>query len=355
MPKAVEMLDITKRFPLVLANDHVNFSLDWGEVHALIGENGAGKSTLMKILYGLQAPDEGIIQVDGSAVNFRSPKDAIHRGIGMVHQHFMLVEPLTVAENIVLGSEPAAGVALDYKTARRRTSELIERFGFDIKPDTKIEDLPLGLQQQVEILKTLYREARILIMDEPTAVLTPQETRGLFKFVGEFAAGGNAVVFISHKLDEVMEICNRMSVMRDGHMIGTVARADTNQRQLANMMVGREVLLRVEKAAREPGEVRLELDHISVTSPLKQRPVVDDVSFTVRAGGNRRHRGHRGERAERTGRVHRGFAAGRQRGDTARGPRQPPLKARNSAVKKDSVTCPKTASNGAWCRAIRRP
>lgn len=284
MPNAVEMVDISKRFPLVVANDRVNFALEWGEVHALIGENGAGKSTLMKILYGLQTPDEGMIHVDGAPVSFRSPKDAIALGIGMVHQHFMLVEPLTVAENIVLGSEPTAGVALDYKTARRRTQEFIDRFGFDLSPDTKIEDLPLGLQQQVEILKTLYRQARILIMDEPTAVLTPQETRGLFAFVREFAAAGNAVVFISHKLDEVMEICDRMSVMRDGHMIGTVARASTNQRQLANMMVGREVLLRVEKAPLEPGEVRLEVGGLTVLSPFKQRPVVDNVSFTVRAG-----------------------------------------------------------------------
>ncbi|CAN5802563.1 ABC transporter ATP-binding protein [soil metagenome] len=284
MPKAVEMLDITKRFPLVVANDRVDFGLEWGEVHALIGENGAGKSTLMKILYGLQTPDEGVIKVDGKPVSFRSPKDAIALGIGMVHQHFMLVEPLTVAENIVLGSEPSAGLVLDYRAARAKTKELIERFGFDLSPDTKIEDLPLGLQQQVEILKTLYRQARILVMDEPTAVLTPQETRGLFAFVREFAASGNAVVFISHKLDEVMEICDRMSVMRDGRMIGTVAREDTDQRQLANLMVGREVLLQVEKAPREPGEVRLELDHITVSSPHKQRPIVDDVSFTVRAG-----------------------------------------------------------------------
>ena len=187
---AVSMQNITKRFPLVVANDNVNFDLRWGEVHALIGENGAGKSTLMKILYGLQAPDEGAISVDGSRVSFRSPKDAIKLGIGMVHQHFMLVEPLTVTENLVLGSEPTTGVALDYKNARKRTQELIDQFGFDLDPDTKIEDLPVGLQQQVEILKTLYRNARILIMDEPTAVLTPQETRGLFSFVQEYARAG---------------------------------------------------------------------------------------------------------------------------------------------------------------------
>jgi general nucleoside transport system ATP-binding protein len=281
---AVSMQGVVKRFPLVLANDHVDFEVAWGEVHALIGENGAGKSTLMKILYGLQPPDEGSVQIDGQTVAFKSPKDAIARGIGMVHQHFMLVEPLSVAENMVLGSEPTRGPALDYRRARAKTAELIRQFGFDIDPDTKIEDLPLGLQQQVEILKTLYRGVEILILDEPTAVLTPQETRGLFRFIREFAAKGNAVIFISHKLDEVMEICDRMSVMRDGKMIGTVAREETNQRQLANMMVGREVLLRVEKGESAPGEVLLELKNVSVTTPGKAKPAVMDVSFAVRAG-----------------------------------------------------------------------
>jgi simple sugar transport system ATP-binding protein len=284
MSKAVEMQQIVKRFPLVLANDHVDFAVDWGEVHALIGENGAGKSTLMKILYGLQPPDEGTIRIDGHLVSFRSPRDAIALGIGMVHQHFMLVEPLSVTENMVLGAEPVLGPSLNYRKARARTRELIREFGFDISPDAKIADLPLGLQQQVEILKTLYRGAKILIMDEPTAVLTPQETRGLFKFIREFAGQGNAVIFISHKLDEVMEICDRMSVMRDGKMIGTVERAATNQRQLANMMVGREVLLRVEKAPAQPKEVRLELKHVTIHSPHKGKPVVNDVSFAVRAG-----------------------------------------------------------------------
>ena len=284
MDSAVSMQNITKRFPLVLANDRVDFGVNWGEVHALIGENGAGKSTLMKILYGLQLPDAGEIFVDGKPVAIHSAKDAIRLGIGMVHQHFMLVEPLSVAENMVLGSEPTTGPSLNYRAARTRTRDLIGRFGFDIDPDSKIEDLPLGLQQQVEILKTLYRDARILVMDEPTAVLTPQETRGLFRFVRDFAAAGNAVVFISHKLDEVMEICDRMSVMRDGRMIGTVAREDTDQRRLATMMVGREVILRVEKEPPEPKEVRLELDAVTVKNPLKGKPVVDGVSFSLRAG-----------------------------------------------------------------------
>jgi general nucleoside transport system ATP-binding protein len=281
---AVSMQNITKRFPLVLANDHVNFEVKWGEVHALIGENGAGKSTLVKILYGLQSPDEGSIQINGQSVVFKSPKDAIKLGIGMVHQHFMLVEPLTVTENLVLGSEPTIGTSLNYGLARKKTKELIEKFGFDLDPDTKIEDLPVGFQQQVEILKTLYRDARILIMDEPTAVLTPQETRGLFKFVGDFAAQGNAVVFISHKLDEVMEICDHMSVMRDGKMIGTVNHDETNQRKLANMMVGREVILHVDKDVAQPKEVKLELKNVALRHPKKHKAVLDNVSFAVRGG-----------------------------------------------------------------------
>jgi general nucleoside transport system ATP-binding protein len=283
-PLAVSMQNITKRFPLVLANDNVSFEVAWGEVHALIGENGAGKSTLMKILYGMQPQDEGKILIDGKETKFASAKAAIQLGIGMVHQHFMLVEPLTVTENLVLGSEPVAGLGLDYKSARKKTAELIKRFGFDLDPDTQIEDLAVGFQQQVEILKTLYRDARILIMDEPTAVLTPQETRGLFKFVRDFAAQGNAVVFISHKLDEVMEICDRMSVMRDGKMIGMVTQAETNQRQLANMMVGREVLLRVDKKPPAPKEVRLEVNHVTIKHPSKPKAILEDVSFGVRGG-----------------------------------------------------------------------
>ena len=281
---AVEMKNIVKEFPLVKANDNVDFELRWGEVHALIGENGAGKSTLMKILYGMQSHDSGSIKIDGKEVSFQSPKDAIAIGIGMVHQHFMLLEPLTVTENLVLGSEPTVGPSLDYKSATAKTKELIEQFGFDLDPNSKIEDLPVGFQQQVEILKTLYRNAKILIMDEPTAVLTPQETRGLFKFIRDFAASGNAVVFISHKLDEVMEICDRMSVMRDGKMIGMVTREETDQRKLANMMVGREVLLQVDKEPAQPKDVQLELKNVTVIDEIKNKPIVDDVSFAVRAG-----------------------------------------------------------------------
>jgi general nucleoside transport system ATP-binding protein len=284
MPPAVRMVDVVKRFPLVLANDHVDFDVAWGEVHALIGENGAGKSTLMKVLYGLQAPDAGHIEIDGRPAALRSARDAIDLGIGMVHQHFMLVETLTVAENRVLGAEPRRGPMLDIARARRRARELIERFGFDLDPDARIDELPVGLQQQVEILKTLYRDARILIMDEPTAVLTPQETRSLFAFLQTYAREGHAVVFISHKLDEVMEICDRMSVMRDGKMIGTVERAATDTRRLANMMVGREVLLRVDKGRAAPGEVRLRAEGLRLRHPVKHKPILDGIDLEVRAG-----------------------------------------------------------------------
>ncbi len=284
MPAAVRMQGISKRFPLVVANERVDFEVAWGEVHALIGENGAGKSTLMKILYGLQPPDEGTIEVDGRRVVMSSARDAIDQGIGMVHQHFMLVETLTVAENLVLGAEPRRGPTLDIATARRKAREIIERFGFDLDPDTRIDELPVGLQQQVEILKALFRDARILIMDEPTAVLTPQETRRLFEFLRGYAADGHAVVFISHKLDEVMEICDRMSVMRDGRMVGTVARAETDTRRLASMMVGREVLLQVTKGAATPGDVLLETRDLRLRHPVKQRPILDGVSLAVRAG-----------------------------------------------------------------------
>ena len=278
------MQDIVKRFPLVLANDAVNLEVNWGEVHALIGENGAGKSTLMKILGGVQQPDEGAILIDGQPVQIASAKDAFGLGIGMVHQHFMLIEPLTVTENLILGAEPHIGPSLNTREARRKAQELIKQFGFDIDPSSKIEDLPVGLQQQVEILKTLYRGARILIMDEPTAVLTPQETHGLFAFVREFAAAGNAVIFISHKLDEVIEICDRMSVMRDGKMIGTVEREATSQRELANMMVGREVLLSVEKTPAAPKEVKLEVEHVTLRQAGRQKPLLNDISFELRAG-----------------------------------------------------------------------
>ncbi|HEX2864184.1 MAG TPA: ABC transporter ATP-binding protein [Deinococcales bacterium] len=277
------MKAITKRFPLVLANDNVNLSVRWGEVHALVGENGAGKSTLMNILYGLQPPDSGEILLDGEAVQLRDARDSMARGVGMVHQHFMLVEPLTVTENIILGAEPSSGPNLDYSRARRDVTALIKQFGFAVSADAKIENLPVGLQQKVEILKTLYRRAEILILDEPTAVLTPLETEELFKFIREFAAQGNAVIFITHKLREVIEVSDTISVMRDGKMVGSVANKNITPPEIARMMVGREVILKVEKDQAKPGAPALELKDVRVKSRDGQERV-RGVSFTVREG-----------------------------------------------------------------------
>jgi general nucleoside transport system ATP-binding protein len=280
---AVDMRSIRKQFPLVLANDNVSFDVRWGEVKALVGENGAGKSTLMKILYGMQSPDSGEIVIDGKSVLMRSPNDAIQAGIGMVHQHFMLIEPLTVTENIVLGLEPGSPLAVDYGKARARVKQLIQQFNFELSPDDIIEELPVGLQQKVEILKMLYRESKILVLDEPTAVLTPLETEELFKFLRSFAQSGNAVVFISHKLREVIEVSDRVSVMRNGRMIGTVPTPGITPPEIAKMMVGRDVLLQVEKAVAQPGAAALEIKNLTVAHK-NERPKVNQVSFTVRAG-----------------------------------------------------------------------
>lgn len=231
------MRNIVKRFPLVLANDHVNFGVEWGEVHALIGENGAGKSTLMKILYGMQPPDEGSISVDGQEVVLASAKDAIGRGIGMVHQHFMLVETLSVAENLVLGAEPHIGPSLNYRVARRKTRELIDRFGFDIDPDSKISELPLGLQQQVEILKTLYRDARILIMDEPTAALGPQETAQVGELIKQLKAEGIGIFLISHDIHDVFDLADRVSVMKNGALVGSGNVTDLTKDEVLGMII----------------------------------------------------------------------------------------------------------------------
>ncbi|GGL73941.1 sugar ABC transporter ATP-binding protein [Deinococcus aerolatus] len=280
---ALELRGITKRFPLVLANDDISMQVKWGSVHALCGENGAGKSTLMKIVYGIQPPTSGEIVVDGEVVNFNDPADAIKRGIGMVFQHFMLVETLTVTENVILGAEPTKGGAIDYATARRKVADLIKQFNFALNPDAIVGELPVGLQQKVEILKTLYRGARILILDEPTAVLTPSETDELFEFlVGQYAKSGNAVVFISHKLHEVLQISDRISVIRDGRMIGTIPAEGATTETLAHMMVGREVTLKVEKTAAQPGEVALDIQNVVVKG--EHRNAVDGVSFQVRAG-----------------------------------------------------------------------
>jgi simple sugar transport system ATP-binding protein len=278
------MRGITKRFPGVVANDHVDFDLRKGEVHALLGENGAGKSTLMNILYGLYKTDEGEILSRGQKVSFHSAKDALDQGIGMVHQHFMLIPVMTVAENIVLATEPTtAGVLLDYDEAVKRVREISERFGLAVNPTARVENISVGQQQRVEILKALYRGAEILILDEPTAVLTPQEAGELFGIINSLQADGTSIIFISHKLNEVLEIADRITVLRRGKKIDTVPREGATEAGLAKMMVGREVLLRVEKKAAEPGDVLLEVRDLHVNDD-RNLAAVQDVSFVVRAG-----------------------------------------------------------------------
>jgi ABC-type uncharacterized transport system ATPase subunit len=279
----LELRGITKRFPGVLANDHVDFDLNRGEVHALLGENGAGKSTLMNILYGLYHPDEGEILINGESIQISSPREAIEHGIGMVHQHFMLIPVMTVAENVVLAAEPrTAGIFLDYDAAIRRVRDLAAAFNFAIDPDAKIENITVGQQQRVEILKALYRGADILILDEPTAVLTPQEADELFAILKTLQREGMSIIFISHKLREVLVIADRITVLRRGKKIDTVPREGATQEALARLMVGREVLLRVEKAAPDPGEPVLRVENLSVLDD-RGLPAVRDVSLEVRA------------------------------------------------------------------------
>src|ERR1700758_3543899 len=248
------MRDIRKEFPGVVANDGVSFDVRKGEVHALLGENGAGKSTLMNILYGLYKPDGGEISLNGKPISFSSARDAIEHGIGMVHQHFMLIPVMTVAENIVLATEPRhAGVLLDYDAARRRVRELSERYGLAVDPDARINRITVGQQQRVEILKALYRGAEILILDEPTAVLTPQEAKELFEIIRSLETQGKSIIFISHKLNEVLDIADRITTLRRGVVVDTIPAAGATEEGLARMMVGREVLLRVDKHASSPG------------------------------------------------------------------------------------------------------
>ena len=280
----LEMRGVTKRFPGVVANDHVDLDLRKGEVHALLGENGAGKSTLMNILYGLYRPDEGEILLNGKKVVFSSAKDAIDRGIGMVHQHFMLIPVMTVAENIVLEIEPTkAGVLLDYGKAVERVREISAQYGLTVDPTAKVESISVGQQQRVEILKALYRDADILILDEPTAVLTPQEAGELFAIIKSLQEGGTSIIFISHKLNEVLEIADRITVLRRGKKIDTVPREGATEDGLAKMMVGREVLLRVDKKPADAGDVLLEVRDLHVNDE-RGLPAVRDVSFAVRAG-----------------------------------------------------------------------
>ena len=281
-PLALEIRNITKRFPGVLANDKVNLTLRKGEIHALLGENGAGKSTLMNIIYGLYSPDEGEFFVDGKTVDIKTPDDAIHQGIGMVHQHFMLVPVFTVAENIVLGDEVTRGPSLDINEAKRRIRSVSQDFGLDVDPDAVVEDLPVGVQQRVEIVKALYRNAKILVLDEPTAVLTPQEVEDLFGVMRQLTERGVSIIFITHKLKEVMEVADRITVMRRGEVVGTTTPVETDEQGLASMMVGRDVLLRVEKEPAQPGEVVLAVRNLTVLDERKIQ-AVRDVSFDVRS------------------------------------------------------------------------
>lgn len=284
MPPVLELRGITKRFPGVLANDHIELALEKGSIHALLGENGAGKTTLMNILYGLYQPDEGEIFIDGEAVKFSSPSDAISRGIGMVHQHFMLIPVFTVTENVMLGEETTRpGGFLDRPKAAKRVREISEQYNLEVDPDSYVQDLPVGVQQRVEIIKLLYRNANILIFDEPTAVLTPQEADELFEIMRSLARQGKSIIFITHKLREVLEIADQITVIRRGKVIGSVAPAEAEQSTLATMMVGREVQLELEKGPLHQGDVMLKVENLLVTDDTEQI-TVDEVSFDVHSG-----------------------------------------------------------------------
>jgi simple sugar transport system ATP-binding protein len=278
------MRGITKRYPGVVANDSINLVVKPGEIHALLGENGAGKTTLMNVLYGLAVPDEGEILLDGQTINLTGPADAIARGISMVHQHFMLIPVFTVAENIVLGDESMAGpLFLDRAEADKRIIELGRRFGFEVDPDAKVGSLSVGWQQRVEILKALYRDARILVLDEPTAVLTPQETQEIFVVLRRLAEQGHSIIFISHKLYEVLEIADVITVIRRGKVVGERRPSETNEDDLAELMVGREVSLTVDRGESHPGAAVLQVEDLHVNDD-RRHVAVRGVSFEVRAG-----------------------------------------------------------------------
>jgi general nucleoside transport system ATP-binding protein len=281
---ALELRGIVKTYGELRANDGVDLVVNWGQVHALLGENGAGKSTLMNVVYGLTSPDSGEILFDGKPVNIHGPQDAIALGIGMVHQHFMLIPPLTVAENIILGHEITSPRGwIDVDGAAKAVADLSTRYGLDVPPRARVQELSVGVQQRVEILKALYRGARLLILDEPTAVLTPQETRGLFEIVSNLVKAGNAVIFITHKLAEVMEIADQITVMRRGKVVDSTTPKQSSQADLARMMVGRPVLLRVEKQPATPGDVHLKVEDLVVADDRRQI-AVNGVSLEVHAG-----------------------------------------------------------------------
>lgn len=280
----LEVRNITKQFPGVLANDHVSFQLHRGEILALLGENGAGKTTLMNIIYGLYHQDDGEVFIQGEPFRALSPRDAITRGVGMVHQHFQLVEPMTVTENIILGSEVMRDkVFLDINRARLQVDDFSRRYGLEVDPDAVIEDLPVGIQQRVEIIKALYRQAQILILDEPTAVLTPQEIEDLFRVMRHLVEQGHSIIFITHKLKEVLAVAHRIVVMRNGRVVGEALPASSTQGSLASMMVGREVILKVPKGPANPGAVALDVQNLHVRDERGQA-AVKGVTFQVRAG-----------------------------------------------------------------------
>lgn len=283
-PVVLEVCGLTKRFPGVLANDHIDLKLCKGEVLGLLGENGAGKSTLMNLIYGLYKPDEGEIKINGESVVIHDPNDAIRRGIGMVHQHFQLVPVLTVTENIMLGNETVRGFGfLNQRAAKKRILELANQYGLAVNPDALVQDLPVGVQQRVEILKALYRKAEILILDEPTAVLTPQEIEGLFNIIETLTTRGVSVIFISHKLKEVLRICDRVTVLRLGKVVGDADPKQSTQESLASMMVGRSVLLRVDKTPAQPRESVLTIQGLNLTDDRGVQ-VVKELGLQVFAG-----------------------------------------------------------------------
>ncbi|HHU50291.1 MAG TPA: ABC transporter ATP-binding protein [Firmicutes bacterium] len=283
MDYVVEMLKIRKEFPGIVANDDITLQLKPGEIHALLGENGAGKSTLMSILFGLYQPDQGIIKIRGEEVKITDPNVANELGIGMVHQHFKLVHNFTVTENIILGMELKKGIVVDLRTAAVRIKAVSEKYGLNVDPYAKIQDISVGMQQRVEILKMLYRDAEVLIFDEPTSVLTPQEVQDLMSIMRNLTAEGKSIILITHKLKEIKAIADRCTVIRRGKLIGTVEVSSTTEEEMARMMVGREVSFSVEKAPKEPGKVVLEVEKLSVLNNRKL-PAVKDFSLTVRAG-----------------------------------------------------------------------
>ncbi len=280
----IEMLHITKEFPGIIANDDITLQLKRGEIHALLGENGAGKSTLMSVLFGLYTPEKGVIKKDGKEVKINNPNDATDLGIGMVHQHFMLVDIFSVLDNIILGAEPSKFGFLTKDEARKKVLALSEKYNLKVDPDALIEDITVGMQQRVEILKMLYRDNDILIFDEPTAVLTPQEIDELMKIMKELAKEGKSILFITHKLNEIMEVADRCSILRKGKYIGTVDVDKTSKEELSSMMVGRDVKFAVDKDEAKPKEEVLKVEGVCVKSKIHHNDAVHNVSFNVRAG-----------------------------------------------------------------------